>query len=110
MNYEEHDGFIVIDDIHGGCGYEWSILAALYHPERKTYYLYEDGGCSCSGPYESWGYSFDPGSQPLARHELIERINRLRTDSIDDDFTLEGYIAMAQAVREFDPATVEEEI
>lgn len=110
MHYEEHDGYIVIDEIYGGCGYEWSIKAALYHPEHKTYYLYEDGGCSCSGPYESWGGTFDPGSNPLARHELIDWINRLRTDKVSDDFTLEDYIDMAQAVRDFDPATVEEEI
>ena len=112
MYYEERNGYIVIDDIYGGCGYEWSIKAALYHPEHKTFHLYEDGGCSCNSPYEVAydGTIYWDAGKPLARHELIEDINRLRTDRIDDDFTVEKYNELAQAVRDFDPATVEEEI
>lgn len=107
MHYEEHDGFIVIDAIHGGCGYEWGIKAALYHPERETYHLYEDGGCSCEYPFET-GYWIE--GESMDRSGLIQRINRLCTDNVDDDFTVEKYNELAQAVRDFDPATVEEEI
>lgn len=103
MNYEECDGYIIIDAIHGGCGYEWSIKAALYHPEHKTYHLYEDGGCSCNYPFES-GYWHE--GESMDRPRLIQEINHLRTDNVNDDFTVEDYNDLAQAVREFDPKEI----
>lgn len=103
MNYEEHDGYIVIGAIHGGCMYEWYIKAALYHPEHKTYHLYEDSGCSCNYPFET-GYWIEGKS--MDRPGLIREINRHRTDSVDHDFTVEMYNDLAQAVREFDPKEI----
>jgi len=33
--------------------YDWERMDILFDPETKTYYLYQDSGCSCSYPYEN---------------------------------------------------------
>ena len=104
---EAHNGYYVIDEVYGGYGYEWSITAALYHPEQDAYFLYEDGGCSCNGPYEDWYEPFRPGSDPMSKAQIIKEINSMRSDDIGYDFRLEDVVALAQAVREFDPKEID---
>lgn len=101
-----YSGYYVIDEAYGGCGYEWEIIAALYHPVQDAYFLYEDGGCSCSGPYEDWYAPFHPGSDPMSKDQIIKRINSLRSDSIGYGLRLEEVLELAQAVREFDPKEI----
>lgn len=101
-----YSGYFVIDEAHGGYGYEWSIMAALYHPGQGAYFLYEDGGCSCSGPYEDWGGTFHPGSEPMSKEQIIKKINSMRSDDTGYDLRLEDVLELAQAVREFDPKEI----
>lgn len=102
--YRTEDEYIIIGDVDGGCGYDWSVVGAVYHPGHKAYYLYEDGGCSCSYPYENyWGGSWDPDSRPMSKQELITEINKYRSDDPYADFDLSEVIELAQAVREFNP-------
>lgn len=99
--------YTIIGEINGGCGYEWSILAVVYHPGRDAYFVYEDAGCSCNYPYEDWyPRPWEPGSPPISKLEAIKYINNLRTDNVDDDYRLEDYNNLAQKVREFDPLTL----
>lgn len=106
MKYDTEGDYTIIGDINGGCGYDWSIIAAVYHPGREAYFIYEDGGCSCNYPYEDWDGPWHPNSPPLSKQEAIKCINRLRTDNVDSDYRLEDYNNLAQKVREFDPLTL----
>lgn len=103
---EEHNGYFVIDEAYGGCGYEWTLVAAMYHPEQDAYFLYEDGGCSCSGPYEDWSGTFHPGSEPMSKAQIIKNLNSMRSDDLGYDLRLEDMLELAQAVREFDPKEI----
>lgn len=103
--YRTEGEYIIIDDVDGGYGYDWSIIGAIYHPGHKAYYLYEDCGCSCSGPYDTYGYetTWSPDSRPMSKQELITAINKHRSDDPYGEFDLSELIDLAQAVREFNP-------
>lgn len=103
---ESYNGYFVIDEADGRYIHDWSITAVMYHPEQDAYFLYEDGGCSCSGPYEDWGGDFHPGSEPMSKDQIIKKINSLRSDDIEYELRLEDVLELAQAVREFDPKEI----
>lgn len=105
-DYDTEGDYIIIGEISGGCGYEWSILAVVYHPGRDAYFIYEDAGCSCNWAYEDWDGPWHPGSPPVSKLEAIKYLNSLRNDNVDDDYRLEDYNNLAQKVREFDPLTL----
>lgn len=102
-----YNGYYLIDEVNGGFGYEWSILGAMYHPVQDAYFLYEDGGCSCNSPYEDWGGTFHPGSEPMSKAQIIKKINSIRSDDIGYDLRLEEVLELAQVVREFDPKEID---
>lgn len=101
MKVEED--FIIIHAAEGSEMYEWEIRAALYNPETKAYYLYEDGGCSCNYPFED-GY-WDAGA-PMNKEELLGEIRSRRTDN-GTFLKLEDYLELEDSVRLFDPADID---
>lgn len=106
--YDYESGYLIIGELNGGSGYNWSIVAVVYHPGREAYFVYEDGGCSCNYPYEAWTWNepWHPNSPPMSQQEAIQYINKLRNDNVDDDYRLEDYNNLTQKVREFDPLTI----
>ena len=101
-----YNGYYLIDEAYGGCGYEWTIMAAMYHPVQDAYFLYEDGGCSCSCPYEDWGEGFHPDSEPMSKAQINKKLNSMRSDDLGYDLRLEDVLELAQAVREYDPKEI----
>lgn len=102
--YETEGDYVIIKELNGGSGYDWEILAAVYHPGREAYFIYEDGGCSCNYPYEDYRGPWHPGSSPMSKQDAIKYINNIRTDGYD--YRVEDFNNLAQAIREFDPLTL----
>lgn len=103
MNVQED--FIIIHAAEGSEMHEWEVLAALYNPETKAYYLYEDGGCSCNYPFEE-GY-WDAGA-PMDKGDLLGKIRNQRSD---DGYylKLEDYLELEDHVKWFNPADIDME-
>lgn len=56
-----------------GADYEFDILACLYDPKLKAFYLIADSGCSCPTPFEDFT-SRDALGEALSAHEAVSRI------------------------------------
>lgn len=53
--------------------YDWAVLEILYDRETRTYYAYEDSGCSCNGPWETV-YSLDDLDKLENRFDALKRL------------------------------------
>lgn len=101
--YHTEGEYVIIEEIWD-CDWNWDITAAIYSPTRGCYFIYEDCGCSCDGPYEGfWDTPWEPGSRPMDKQELIKEINAKRNDSAYTSYRAEDFNELAQAVREFNP-------
>lgn len=103
MNVQED--FIIIHAAEGSAMYSWEFTAALYNPETKAYYLYEDAGCSCNYPFEE-GY-WDAGA-PMDKVDLLRKIQNQRSDD-GDYLRLEDCLELEDHVRRFNPADIDME-
>lgn len=39
-----------------GASYEWDVTDIYYSPSTRRYYVYQDSGCSCDGPYDYFDF------------------------------------------------------
>lgn len=102
---EYTNGYYVIAEANYYESYEWSIVAAVYHPDLEAYFLYVDGGCSCNYPYEpaDWGSTpWTPDSRPMQRKELISELVKMRKYMSGDQWVSDVNNVISE-VNEFRP-------
>lgn len=83
---------IVWEDDDGG-GYEWDITAIVRRKigDRYEWAVYEDSGCSCTGPYE-----MDPGHYDLSWEQDPRVVLRRAVEGK----TVEDVVSATKAIRE----------
>lgn len=68
--------------------YSFDILAVLYNPVRKNFYIISDSGCSCPAPFEAY-ISVAAAGRTYTAHEAVAAIRhevqgRSRADDPSD--------------------------